>query len=177
MTDKVKNMIQSYSLLPDFGFRGHPNNSPLYTNKYNNWIEHSTSEYFGEGFFEEIGCAPVRMIVSTAEKEYVHDGEEFSGRMKGDSYGKKYERIYGETSKGMYFEPADEWTSGYASINCRSETDSDQNVFQCKDVKVKFICNDLAMPDYYEDDYDDMGHMTDNNEYEYGSGQGSTSML
>ena len=136
------------------------NNSPLYTNKYNNMIEQSTSEYFGEGFFEEIGCAPVRMIVSTAEKDYVHDGEEFAGRMK-DKYGKKekYEKIYGETSKGMYFEPADEWSNGYASINCRTSTDDDENVFKCKDIKVKFICNDLAKPDYNDhygvDHYDD----------------------
>lgn len=73
--------------------------------------------------------------------------------------------------KGMYFEPADEWTNGYASINCRSETDGDENgnVFQCKDVKIKFICNDLAMPDY-ETDYEDAPY-TD--EYEYGSGENS----
>ena len=144
------------------------NNSPLYTSKYNNMIEQSTSEYFGEGFFEEIGCAPVRMIVSTADKDYVHDGAEFAGRMKG-SYGKKnkYEKIYGETSKGMYFEPADDWSNGYASINCRSSTEDDENVFQCKDIKVKFICKDLAKPDYYDED--EMA--IEGDDYGYGSGE------
>lgn len=115
-----------------------------------NRISHYEYERFDEYFFDMIECDPIKMILSQADTTTVYTGKEHRGK-----------RIFGEVEQSLTFRPRGDHESPLANFACYTTTHDGAGTFQCKDVKIKFICRDWTPQSYAQDDhygYDDHGY-------------------